>query len=327
MNNINVTVKDTGVKYTVDGNQINLNTQSVILLHVKREDISSYSRQGNDLVLKLHNGDTVTIKNFFVVDEHGQHSDLVLMDDETGALWWLEGAGTDGAHYSLISDLSEVMVSGAAGQSIAGWVMAGAALLGIAAMFAGNSDKDHHSSVSIDDSDSDADSDSDTELPTAAQNITVNDNVGSITGVLHSGDVTDDATPEIKGTAEPGTTITIYDGDTVLGSVVVDPDGNWSFTLPELSEGHHSLSATVTDKAGNVSERSPVFELTIDTTAPSASAPEVIDNVDLHTGPLVSGDLTNDATPTLSGTAEAGSTVTIYDGDTVLGTVVAGADG
>ena len=64
MKNINVTVKETGVEYTVDGNQINLNTQSVVVLHVKREDISSYTRQGNDLVLKLHNGDTVTIKNF-----------------------------------------------------------------------------------------------------------------------------------------------------------------------------------------------------------------------------------------------------------------------
>lgn len=163
MKNINVTVKETGVEYTVDGNQINLNTQSVVLLHVKREDISSYTRQGNDLVLKLHNGDTVTIKNFFVVDEHGQHSDLVLMDDETGALWWLEGAGTDGAHYSLISDLSEVIATGGAGQSIAGWIMAGAALLGIAAMFAGTSNKDHHSSVSESDSDADSDSDSDSD--------------------------------------------------------------------------------------------------------------------------------------------------------------------
>ena len=164
MKNINVTVKETGAEYTVDGNQVNLNTQSVVLLHVKREDIRSYTRQGNDLVLKLQNGDTVTIKNFFVVDEHGQHSDLVLMDDETGALWWLEGAGTDGAHYSLISDLSEVIATGGAGQSIAGWVMAGAALLGIAAMFAGTSNKDHHSSVSESDSDADSDSDSDSDM-------------------------------------------------------------------------------------------------------------------------------------------------------------------
>lgn len=58
MKNINVTVKETGVERTVDGNLVNLNTQSVVLLHVKREEISSYARQGNDLVLKLHNGDT-----------------------------------------------------------------------------------------------------------------------------------------------------------------------------------------------------------------------------------------------------------------------------
>ncbi|WP_213823406.1 Ig-like domain-containing protein, partial [Klebsiella oxytoca] len=105
--------------------------------------------------------------------------------------------------------------------------------------------------------------------------------------------------------------------------VVAGEDGRWSYTPDALDEGSHSLSTTVTDKAGNVSERSPAFELTIDTTAPSASAPEVTDDVAGHTGPLASGDLTNDATPTLSGTAEAGATVTIYDGDTVLGTVVA----
>ncbi|WP_445991763.1 Ig-like domain-containing protein [Klebsiella pneumoniae] len=46
-----------------------------------------------------------------------------------------------------------------------------------------------------------------------------------------------------------------------------------------------------------------------------------------HTGPLTSGGLTNDATPVLSGTAEAGATVTIYDGSTVLGTAVADEDG
>ncbi|WP_142793928.1 Ig-like domain-containing protein, partial [Klebsiella pneumoniae] len=121
--------------------------------------------------------------------------------------------------------------------------------------------------------------------------------------------------------------VTIYDGDTVLGTVVAGEDGRWSFTPASLEEGAHSLSTTVTDKAGNVSERSPAFELTIDTTAPTASIPQVTDNVAEHTGQLQSGDLTNDATPTLNGTAEAGSTVTIYDGDTVLGTVVAGEDG
>ncbi|WP_228309962.1 Ig-like domain-containing protein, partial [Klebsiella oxytoca] len=164
-------------------------------------------------------------------------------------------------------------------------------------------------------------------IVTPVSDLQVTDDVAGHTGPLTSGDLTNDATPTLSGTAEAGATVTIYDGDTVLGTVVAGEDGRWSYTPEALDEGSHSLSTTVTDKAGNVSERSPAFELTIDTTAPSASAPEVTDDVAGHTGPLTSGDLTNDATPTLSGTAEAGATVTIYDGDTVLGTVVAGEDG
>ncbi|WP_228307020.1 Ig-like domain-containing protein, partial [Klebsiella oxytoca] len=103
----------------------------------------------------------------------------------------------------------------------------------------------------------------------------VTDDVAGHTGPLTSGDLTNDATPTLSGTAEAGATVTIYDGETVLGTVVAGEDGRWSYTPDALDEGSHSLSTTVTDKAGNVSERSPAFELTIDTTAPSASAPEV----------------------------------------------------
>ncbi|HEO1571371.1 TPA: BapA prefix-like domain-containing protein, partial [Klebsiella aerogenes] len=277
MKNINVTAKDTGVKYTVDGNQVNLNTQSVVVLHIKREDISSYARQGNDLVLKINDGSTLTLKNFFVNDANGHHSDLVLQDDDTGALWWLDGAGTSDAHYSLISDISGLLAAGSSGGSIAPWVMAGAALLGVGAMIAGSSDKDHSSHSSNDDTDSDADSDSDSDSDadadadadsdsdtgpgvdplSAAKNITVTDDVALHTGSIPNGGLTNDATPTISGTAQAGTTVTIYDGTTVLGKVVVGADGKWSFTLPKLSDGEHSLSTTVSDTEGHTSGHSP----------------------------------------------------------------------
>ncbi|HBR3817686.1 TPA: BapA prefix-like domain-containing protein, partial [Klebsiella pneumoniae] len=335
MKNINITAKDTGVKYTVDGNQVNLNTQSVVVLHIKREDISSFSRQGNDLVLKINDGSTLTLKDFFVNDANGHHSDLVLQDDDSGALWWLEGAGTSDAHYSLISDISGLLAAGSSGGSIAPWVMAGAALLGIGAMIAGSSDKDHSSHSPNDDTDSDADSDSDSDSDTdpggdplsAAKNITVTDDVELHTGSIPNGGLTNDATPTISGTAQAGTTVTIYDGTTVLGKVVVGADGKWSFTLPKLSDGEHSLSTTVSDTKGHTSGHSPDFVLTVDTTVAPVSDLQVTDDVAQHTGPLTSGGLTNDATPALSGTAEAGSTVTIYDGSTVLGTVVVDEDG
>ncbi|MGR7778017.1 Ig-like domain-containing protein, partial [Klebsiella aerogenes] len=155
----------------------------------------------------------------------------------------------------------------------------------------------------------------------------VTDDVAQHTGPLASGGLTNDATPALSGTAEAGSTVTIYDGSTVLGSVVTDEDGHWSFTPDPLGEGEHRFSTTVTDVAGNTSGHSPDFVLTVDTTVAPVSDLQVTDDVAQHTGPLASGGLTNDATPALSGTAEAGATVTIYDGSTVLGSVVADEDG
>ncbi|MDH2375528.1 Ig-like domain-containing protein, partial [Cobetia sp. 3AK] len=237
-----------------------------------------------------------------------------------------------------------------------------------------------------------------------------------VTGELASGDSTDDTTPTLTGTAEAGSSVAIYDGETLLDTVTADADGNWSVTLSDpLAEGDHSLTAVATDAAGNESDPSEVIELTVDTTAPEAPVLEetdgttltgtgepgstitvtngdgdvlgettvdangdfsleltpeqedgteltatatddagnesdasaivtvptagditapaapvitsVDDNVGSVTGELASGDSTDDTTPTLTGTAEAGSSVAIYDGETLLDTVTADADG
>lgn len=97
----------------------------------------------------------------------------------------------------------------------------------------------------------------------------------------------------------------------MLGTVVAGEDGRWSFTPASLEEGAHSLSTTVTDKAGNVSERSPAFELTVDTIVNPVSDLQVTDNAGEDTGTLNSGSVTDDDTPTLSGTAEAGATINL----------------
>ncbi len=103
---------------------------------------------------------------------------------------------------------------------------------------------------------------------------------------------------------------------------MADEDGHWRFTPDPLGEGEHRLSTTVTDVAGEHQRPlAGLFVLTVDTTVAPVSDLQVTDDVAQHTGPLTSGGLTNDATPALSGTAEAGATVTIYDGSsTVLGT-------
>ncbi|MEG5843334.1 hypothetical protein UXO68_22675, partial [Enterobacter mori] len=78
---------------------------------------------------------------------------------------------------------------------------------------------------------------------------------------------------------------------------------------------------TATDAAGNA-RTSGSFPIVIDTTAP-APADNIIldDNVGDKQGPVGEGDTTDDQSPTLSGEAEPGSVVDIYDNDEKIGSV------
>ncbi|WP_337265246.1 Ig-like domain-containing protein, partial [Serratia sp. MMO-151] len=79
-------------------------------------------------------------------------------------------------------------------------------------------------------------------VPPQAPTITsVEDNVEPHTGALQKGDITNDNTPTLKGSALPGGTVTVYDNGTAIGSVKADNNGAWSFTpSTPLGEGNHS---------------------------------------------------------------------------------------
>lgn len=164
--------------------------------------------------------------------------------------------------------------------------------------------------------------------PPAAPAITAAaDDVGTVTGPLTNGQVTDDARPTLSGTGEAGATITVYDNGTLLGTTTVGSGGTWTFTPPrDLTTGSHDLTATATDPAGNTGAASGAWNVKIDTTAPNAPViSTVTDNQGAVTGSVGIGQATDDTTPTLSGTAEANSTISIFDNGVVIGT--AQADG
>jgi len=147
-----------------------------------------------------------------------------------------------------------------------------------------------------------------------------------------SDDLTNDDTPTITGTGgTPGDTVTLYDSDgtTVLGTATVAPDGSWSIDSTTLTHGDHDLTATYTDPAGNESDPSDALTVTIDTMAPAApGTPDLATASD--SGDNTSDDLTNDDTPTITGTGGTpGDTVTLYDSDgtTVLGRATVAPDG
>ncbi|HHW2246970.1 TPA: Ig-like domain-containing protein, partial [Pseudomonas aeruginosa] len=112
----------------------------------------------------------------------------------------------------------------------------------------------------------------------------------------------------LSGTAEPGATVTLTDGNgNPIGQVTADGSGNWSFTPGTPLANGTVVNATATDASGNTS---PGSSVTVDSVAPAT--------------PVVNP---SNGT-TLSGTAEPGATVTLTDGNgNPIGQVTADGSG
>ncbi|MBG5888190.1 BapA prefix-like domain-containing protein, partial [Pseudomonas aeruginosa] len=112
----------------------------------------------------------------------------------------------------------------------------------------------------------------------------------------------------LSGTAEPGATVTLTDGNgNPIGQVTADGSGNWSFTPTTPLPNGTVVNATATDASGNTSAGSSV---TVDSVAPAT--------------PVINP---SNGT-TLSGTAEPGSSVTLTDGSgNPIGQVTADGSG
>ena len=149
------------------------------------------------------------------------------------------------------------------------------------------------------------------------------DDVGPGTGPLTSGQTTNDNQPTLTGSGAVGDTISIYNNGVLLDSVVIGNTGTWSYTTPVLAEGNHVLTILETDPAGNQSGPSAGFTVVVDSVSATPVITNVTDNVGNAATTVVSGGLSNDATPTLTGTADANSVVTIFDGGTQIAVVTA----
>lgn len=158
--------------------------------------------------------------------------------------------------------------------------------------------------------------------------VDVVDDQGRITGTISNGGVTDDNRPTVVGTTEPNATLIVYDMDNEIGRVQADGAGKWSFTPDApLKDGLHRLDFVAVDRVGNGSENSGLFEFQVDTRAERIRILGADDNVGNDIGSLYSGSATDDATPTLWGTATVGGLVSIYESGVLLGQTTAEVDG
>jgi autotransporter-associated beta strand protein len=84
--------------------------------------------------------------------------------------------------------------------------------------------------------------------------------------------ITQDATLVLSGSADPGTSVTVWRGGVgTLGGTPADAAGSWAFDYPGavLAVGCHFFTATATDSSGNTSAARPPFQVVVDTTGPS----------------------------------------------------------
>ena len=155
-------------------------------------------------------------------------------------------------------------------------------------------------------------------------------------GIVAASGTTDDSTPTISGTLSAalgtGERLQIFNGTTVLGDATVNNTAlSWTFTpagLANTAATTYTLSAKVVDLAGNFGSASASRVFVLDTIAPlsSAAITSVTDNVGGIQGPLGAGAVTDDSTPSLSGTITAalatGESLRIFNGSALLGAAV-----
>jgi photosynthetic reaction center cytochrome c subunit len=115
----------------------------------------------------------------------------------------------------------------------------------------------------------------------------------------------------LTGTGAPGTQLEILDGRTVIGTVAVGDDGNWSYALtPEPGVITYNVrEAGSTEAASKVRVR-------------IAAAPDVPVILSPEEGAQLAV-----GTITLAGTGKVGDTIEILNGDQVLGETAVGDDG
>ncbi len=124
----------------------------------------------------------------------------------------------------------------------------------------------------------------------------------------------------LKGRSEADVVISIFDGDTLLGTTVSNRFGYWRFRPSVFNDGEHDLTAFLTNAAGVTSPRSAHYFVNIDTTG--SSRPVILNvhaNEGKHPGPVGYDTTTDDHRPTVSGTGTVGDVVTLWDFQTLLG--------
>ncbi len=294
---------------------VTLTSGQEISFNLRQADLAAQTRNGDDLIITLVDGRTITLENYFndvgetnrlFISADGYLNEVAFVETTDGALYaqfgpteqWGKWSPSDDliylgrtevAHAGPVED-EEVSMLGAAllgGSGLLGAGAAGAAALGGAALLTGGGGGGGGAGPAT---------------PTV-------DNVGTTTEL--GGDDTSTHTFVVSGTGEPGDAVEVDAGGSIQTTTIGD-DGTWSVTYEGDSfPGDGTVETEVLFTHGGGGETAiegPVF--IIDTVGPDVDFTTGVESV----GHIVNGTELSSGV-TLTGTGEAGATleITIQD--------------
>jgi T1SS-143 domain-containing protein len=144
----------------------------------------------------------------------------------------------------------------------------------------------------------------------------------SDSGTSHTDNITNDKTPTFTGTAEVGSTVTIYANGNAVGSAVTDGTGHYNVTTSTLGDNTYNITATATDAAGNASNASGTLSVKIDTNADVSPAAKVqfndgdgfINATESGSANFTLSGIDTDATATVTFTSSNGGSPVVVSG-------------
>lgn len=278
--------------------EVILNQPSIVQIGITQADVKSITKQGNDLVITLKNGEKIVVSDFYNENGTSEHSLALVKADGTYEVAQFDQSG-EFIRYVPATQLSQFAYTqsptqtpmnqdGADDFGITKSQMMKAGLVALAAegiyLWAVKDDDDNKKSDN---------SPKDTTPPATP------------TAALASDALT------ISGKTEAKAKILIRDATgKVIASGQADDQGNYTIKLDQVLTDGNKVSVVAVDRAGNISQGTSVTG-TKDTIAPDAPTAQL--NAD---GTIVTGK------------TEANAKVSIFDSDgKLLGTVKANKEG
>jgi large repetitive protein len=145
---------------------------------------------------------------------------------------------------------------------------------------------------------------------------------------IPAGGASTSAHSTVSGTGTAGDIITVYDGNTVLGSATVAANGTWTFKpSTDLASGAHNINVMESNAAGVSSAHSPNITYTFSTLPGTPTITGLTSATGPVTGNVATGGTVTDSQPTLTGTGTVGDVIKVYEGSTLLGSTTVAAGG